>query len=109
MSNRERQGHVDERCVIEHWALLTPLRPAILTIHPASSQAHSTVNCLDMCLISPIPVAAPSKAWVCGRSLAGVAGSIPSGDIYSCCEYFVLSCRGLCDGPITRLEDSYRM
>jgi len=27
----------------------------------------------------PIPVAAPSKASVCGRSLAGIAGSNPAG------------------------------
>jgi hypothetical protein len=27
----------------------------------------------------PVPVAALSKAWVCGRSLAGVLGSNPSG------------------------------
>jgi hypothetical protein len=26
-----------------------------------------------------IPVAASSKAWVCGRSLPGMAGSIPAG------------------------------
>jgi len=26
----------------------------------------------------PIPVAARSKAWVCGRSLAGIDGSNPS-------------------------------
>jgi hypothetical protein len=25
----------------------------------------------------PIPVAVPFKAWVCGRSLAGLAGSNP--------------------------------
>ena len=27
----------------------------------------------------PIPVAAPSKAWVCGRSLDGTACSNPAG------------------------------
>jgi hypothetical protein len=27
----------------------------------------------------PIPVAARSKAWVCGRSLAGIVGSNPTG------------------------------
>ena len=29
----------------------------------------------------PIPVAARPKAWVCSRPLAGIAGSIPSGDM----------------------------
>ena len=30
---------------------------------------------------TPIPVAARSKAWVCGRSLAGIAGSNSAGGI----------------------------
>jgi hypothetical protein len=30
-----------------------------------------------------IPEAAQSKAWVCGRSLAGIAGSNPAGDMVS--------------------------
>jgi len=29
-------------------------------------------------LMWPIPVAARSKAWVCGRSLAGIVGSNPT-------------------------------
>ena len=29
----------------------------------------------------PIPVASPSKAWVCGRSLAGIVGSNSAGCI----------------------------
>ena len=35
-------------------------------------------------LYSPNPVAALSKAWVCGRSLAGSAGSNTVGDVYIC-------------------------
>jgi len=35
-------------------------------------------------LHSPIPVAAPSKEWVYGRSLAGLAGSNPTGGINVC-------------------------
>jgi hypothetical protein len=31
-----------------------------------------------------IPVAARTKAWVCGRSLAGIAGSNPVGSTYVC-------------------------
>jgi hypothetical protein len=31
-----------------------------------------------------MPVAAPSKAWVCSRSLAGIAGSNPTGGMYVC-------------------------
>jgi hypothetical protein len=58
----------------------------------------------------PIPVAAQSKAQVCGRALAGIVGSNPTGGmIFVSCTVFVLSGRGLCDGPIPRPEESYRM
>jgi len=32
-------------------------------------------------LIQPVPVAARSKAWVCGRSPAEIVGSNPTGGI----------------------------
>jgi len=32
----------------------------------------------------PIPVAAPSKAWVCGHSLAGIVGWNPAGGMDVC-------------------------
>ena len=53
-----------------------------------------------------IPVAAQSKAWVCSRSLAGIAGSNPPPPgawLPVSCECCVLSGRGHCDGPMTRL------
>ena len=37
-----------------------------------------------LCKELPIPVAARSKAWVHGRSLAGIAGSNPSGGMDVC-------------------------
>jgi hypothetical protein len=54
-------------------------------------------------------VSALSKAWVCGLSLAGIAASNPAGCMGVSCECFLLSGRGLCDGPISRLEESYRV
>jgi hypothetical protein len=33
---------------------------------------------------TPIPVAARSKAWVCGRSLSGIVGSNPAGGMDVC-------------------------
>jgi hypothetical protein len=61
----------------------------------------------------PIPGNALSKALVCGRLVAGVAGSNPAEGMDVCllCLYVVLSCvgRGLCDGLITRPEESYRV
>ena len=61
-------------------------------------------------MLLPIPVAARSETWVCGRSLAGVAGSNAAlswiSVSFECC---VLSGRGLCVGLITRPEESYRV
>jgi hypothetical protein len=58
----------------------------------------------------PIPVAARSKVWVCGRARAGIMSSnLTGGQGYLSCTVFVLSDRGLCDGPITRPEESYRL
>ena len=53
-------------------------------------------------------VAARSKAWVCSRSLDGIAGTNPAGgmDVYL---LWVLSGRILRVGMITRPEGSYRV
>jgi hypothetical protein len=58
-------------------------------------------------------VPALSKALVCDRLVTGIAGSNPARGMDVCllCLYVVLSCvgRGLCDGQITRPEESYRV
>jgi hypothetical protein len=58
-------------------------------------------------------VAARCKAWVCGRLVAGIAISNPAWSMNVCllCLYVVFSCvgRGICDGLITRPEESYRV
>jgi hypothetical protein len=51
-------------------------------------------------------VAAPSKAWVCGLSFVGIAGSNGAGGLCFF-ECFMLSGRGLCYGPMLRPEKSY--
>jgi hypothetical protein len=55
----------------------------------------------------PVPVAAQSKALVCVRSPAEIVVSNPAGSTYVSYEFCVLSGRGLCDGLITRPEESY--
>jgi hypothetical protein len=56
----------------------------------------------------PIPVAARSKALVCDCSLAGIAGSNPRRrGMDNCLLWMLCVVRGLCDGPITRPEESY--
>jgi hypothetical protein len=59
--------------------------------------------------ISRIPVAARAKAWVCGRSLARIAGSNLAWGADVSCERCVLSGRVLCDGLFTRQEKSYQV
>ena len=70
---------------------------------------RSSIFCLHIINILPVPVAAPSKAYVCGRSPAEIVGSNPTGGMDVCCECCVLSGRGLCDELITRPEKSYRL
>jgi hypothetical protein len=48
-------------------------------------------------LIEPSQVAALSKDWFCGRSLAGITGSNPAGGM--ACVWCVLLGSGHCDGP----------
>jgi hypothetical protein len=58
----------------------------------------------------PISVAAGYKAWVCRRSLAGIAGSNrAAGMNFVSCECCVLSGRGLCVELITHPEGLYRV
>jgi hypothetical protein len=58
----------------------------------------------------PIPTTARSKAWVGFPSLAGIVVSNPTGgQWYPPFVSGVFSGRGLWDGPIKRLEESYRM
>jgi hypothetical protein len=70
-------------------------------LHAVCKQKHITVN------NDAVPVAMRFKAWVCGRSLAGMAGSNPPEgmDVGVSCECCVLPGRQLCVGLITRPED----
>jgi len=40
--------------------------------------------CVCMYVCMPVPLVARSKAWVCGRSLAGILGSNPLGGMEVC-------------------------
>jgi len=58
----------------------------------------------------PISVAALSKAWICGcRLLESWVRFPPESVEFFSCECCVLSDRGLCDGLITSLQQSYRL
>ena len=57
-----------------------------------------------------VPVTARSKAWVCGRPFAGVAGSNSTVEARMCVslECCVLSGRGFCVGLIAQPRESGR-
>jgi len=57
----------------------------------------------------PVPVAAPSKASVCGPWPAEIVGSNPTGGMSVCRECCVFSGRCLCDELIPRPKESYRL
>ena len=62
--------------------ILNELRPLVLSLH-----AFVACHCASYrwCVNNlPILVAARSKAWVCGRSLAGIVGSKPTGGMDVC-------------------------
>jgi hypothetical protein len=80
------------------------------SVHPTSFSAHliSTTFAAGS-FVPQIPVAARSTAWVCGRSLAGIVDSNPAGGMDVSCKCCLLSDIGLCAGPFTRREGSYRV
>jgi len=67
---------------------------------------HGMEHC-NMTRIMPNEEAGPSGRAVCGRSPAEIVGSNSTGGMDVSCECCVLSGRGLCDGLITRPEESY--
>ena len=56
-----------------------------------------------------IAVTAQSKAWFCGRPLAGIMDSNPAKWMYVYCECCVFLGRSLCDGLVSRPEESYHV
>jgi hypothetical protein len=74
---------------------------------PISRYKHIYVNVYKY---FPTPVAARSKRWVCGHSIAGIAVSNYAGAQKPVsCECRVLSGRSLCNGLITRSEESHQV
>ena len=55
-------------------------------------------------IFMPVPVAARSKAWVCGRSLAGIAGSNFTQDM----DVWLLWLLCVCQSFLRRADHSYR-
>jgi hypothetical protein len=100
------------------FSLTVPLKFPICSLRTFSGQWNllsltRVAACSTVLPYTPIPVAARSKAWVCGRSPAEIVFSnppTPRGMVVSLSrKWCVLSGRGLYDGLITRPEESYRV
>jgi hypothetical protein len=52
--------------------------------HAVQNISRSSQELFSVNKFVPIPVAARSQVWVCGRSLAGIAGSNSVGDMDVC-------------------------
>jgi hypothetical protein len=61
--------------------MMTVIVMVIVTVYCKSVNRNSYFGTLYS---QPIPVTACSKAWVCGRSLAGIAGSNPASGVDVC-------------------------
>jgi hypothetical protein len=106
-------------CVLRIFVCDTSCLSNIRTITCSTCEyVNRTVHILTTLLVifcfvksyMPVPVAAWTKALVCGRSLSEIVCSNPAGARISvCCECCVLSCRGLWEELIIRPESSYRL
>ena len=84
-----------------------------LHVSDSSSVHHQEFFTVNIAMV-PVPVAARSKARVCGCWPAEIVGSNPNGGMDVCLllsvvSVCVLSGRGLCDELITHPEESYRL
>jgi hypothetical protein len=69
----------------------TPPYPRVASVE---SQWLAKIH-FKMCMYKqmPVPVAARSKAWVCSRSLTGIAGSNPTGGMDVLSDVSVVCCQ----------------
>ena len=97
---------------IAHWGCAEQSMANTLRLLPENASANQKYTHRTYLTCSkewPIPVAALSKSWACGCSLAWITGSNPTESMDVCCECYELSGRGLCVGLITPPEESYRV
>jgi hypothetical protein len=101
LCNNEICPRVREQCAQRVSSSLQKILPVRNSPHILNGKKYVTV-------LPSVPVAVRSKVQVCGRLVSGVLGSNPARDM-GVCLLCLLSCvgRGLCDGLITRPEESY--
>ena len=69
---------------VSRWSSPPTDHCSFIRILPFAVVKHFDVIPVTDAICVPVPVAARSKAWVCGRSLAGIAGSKPAAGMYVC-------------------------
>jgi len=78
------------------------------TVQPVASRgSQNKLLVLNVCL--SIPVAMPSKAYICGDTIAEIGSSNPAEGMDVGFLLFVMCsvCSGICDGLIARAGDSH--
>jgi hypothetical protein len=81
----------------------------LLNYKTQSKNQKRLINYFVYINLLPVPVAARSKAWVYGCSLAGSVGSNPTRVMDVSLFWVLCVVRSLCDKLITRPEESYRL
>jgi len=105
-----RTSTVLERLRQNPYCTLISLNNLYVIYECSVKKVHYIFSILDGNHLLPIRVAAPSQAWIYGRSLAGNAGSNPAGSRHVVtCECCVLLGTGLCVGLINLPEESYSL
>ena len=93
---------------LSHLVICTCVRQPCCSKYMLHTNLVNTDRIILIYVHQPIPVTERSKAWVCSRSLDGIAGLNPAGAWTSVSwEYCMLSGRGLCVQLITSPEESY--
>ena len=70
-----RKGHICPPLPLNKKQEITLTNKALITVRIKFNPYQSQITGI---------VTAPSKAWVCGRSFAGIVGSNPAGDLDIC-------------------------
>jgi hypothetical protein len=98
---------------VRFWTCIAVWFPSPISVTRVTQRKLVSLNWLHVIRHMPIPVDAWHRAEFFGRLVAGIAGSNPARgmDVHLSCLNVVLSCvgRDLCDGLITRPEESYRV
>jgi hypothetical protein len=90
---------------MQHWVGIELLHVSAHTVRFLINKCYVWRTFIGISRHVPMPVAAPSKAWVCGRSHAEIAGSNTAGSMDVCLLRLLCVVR---NGSLWRAEHSSR-